>query len=343
MKKNSVREPDERLGEDIQKKAPSTQVALSRVGVTSLKRILRLRGEKKAGQDDARSTLFFAEMDLFAHLNASQSGVHMSRFVENIENIAAELSTEPSPNIETLAERMALAIAKTQGAARAEVRIRAQYPMAKVTPASGTEVEDLYTFIGVAISDGTSTRRAVGVEVNGFTVCPCAREMVAEHSRGILKQNGYSSGEAERIVSLLPLASHNQRGTGTLILGTEVPLRAETLVRIVESSMSSRIYELLKRPDELHVVARGHANPRFVEDVVREIIRNVAETCADLPEDSFIVARQENFESIHSHNAYAERCGFFGDMLRELRSDPRKAAGERGRICSLETWLDSLL
>ncbi|MDL2263532.1 GTP cyclohydrolase MptA [Synergistaceae bacterium OttesenSCG-928-I11] len=339
MMKNKVPE----LGEDIQKKTPSTRVALSRVGVTSLKRILRLRSEKSTRKDDARSTLFFAEMDLFAHLDASQSGVHMSRFVENIENIAADLSTEPSPNIETLAERMALAIAQTQGAARSEVRIRAQYPMAKVTPASGTEVEDLYTFIGVAISDGTSTRRAVGVEVNGFTVCPCAREMVAEHSRNVLRKNGYSDKEAEKIASLLPLASHNQRGTGTLIVGTEMPLRAKTLVHIVESSMSSKIYELLKRPDELHVVTQGHANPRFVEDVVREIIRNVAETCTDLPEESFIVARQENFESIHSHNAYAERCGFFGDMLRELQGVPQEATGGRYRISSLEAWLDSLL
>ena len=339
MEKNRVPE----LGEDIQKKTPSTRVALSRVGVTSLKRILRLRSEKNTRKDDARSTLFFAEMDLFAHLDASQSGVHMSRFVENIENIAADLSTEPSPNIETLAERMALAIAQTQGAARSEVRIRAQYPMAKTTPASGTEVEDLYTFIGVAISDGTSTRRAVGVEVNGFTVCPCAREMVAEHSRNVLRKNGYSNKEAEKIVSLLPLASHNQRGTGTLIVGTEMPLRAKTLVHIVESSMSSKIYELLKRPDELHVVTQGHANPRFVEDVVREIIRNVAKTCTDLPEESFIVARQENFESIHSHNAYAERCGFFGDMLRELQGVPQEATGGRYRISSLEAWLDSLL
>ncbi len=339
MKKNKIFDLDE-LGEDIQK--PSTRVALSRVGVTSLKRILRLRSEKKGVQDDARNTLFFAEMELFAHLNASQSGVHMSRFVENIENIAADLSTEPSPDIETLAERMALAVAKTQGATRSEVRIRAQFPMSKITPASGTEVEDLYTFIGMAISDGERTRRAVGVEGSGFTVCPCAQEMVAEHARNILKKNGYSCHDAERIVSLLPLASHNQRGTGTLIVGTEMPLGAHTLVRIVESAMSSKIYELLKRPDELYVVTHGHANPRFVEDVVREIIRNVADSCVDLPEDAFIVARQENFESIHSHNAYAERCGFFGDMLQELRGDPQ-AAGEKPRICSLEAWLDSLL
>jgi GTP cyclohydrolase-4 len=215
--------------------------------------------------------------------------------------------------------------------------------MAKITPASGAEAENLYTFIGVAVSDGSTTRRAVGVEVSGFTVCPCAREMVAEHSRGILKKNGYSEEQAEEIVSLLPLASHNQRGVGTLIVGTDVPIRAETLVQIVESSMSSEIYELLKRPDELSVVTRGHGNPRFVEDVVREIIRGLAETRADLPDDTFVVARQENFESIHSHNAYAERCGFLGDMTRELRGDPLAAAGERRKIFSLDAWLDSLL
>lgn len=339
---NEIQNKDAALGDDVQKRTPATQVALSRVGVTSLKRILRVRSDKHAQKNKNTNTLFFAEMDLFAHLDARQSGVHMSRFVENIEDIASEIATEAAPDIETLAERMALAIARTQGAARSEVRIRAQYPMSKTTPASGAEVEDIYKFLGMAVSDGTSTRRAVGVQVEGFTVCPCAREMVAEYSREMLRKKGYSPDQSSEIVSLLPLASHNQRGLGTLIIGTEVPLHAETLVGIVESSMSSEIYELLKRPDELHVVVQGHTNPRFVEDVVREMIRNVADSLTSLPDDSFIVARQENFESIHSHNAYAERCGYLGDMKNELAGGlPDDSANHR--IMSIETWLDNML
>ncbi len=323
------------LGNDMQKSVPSTQVALSRVGITKVRRILRLGGGTEGGHE----TLFFAEMDLFVHLDARQAGVHMSRFIENIEDIASEMSTEVAPNFETLAERMALAMARTQGASRSEVRIRAQYPMTKRAPVSGMEVEDIYTFVGYAISDGASTRRAVGVEVNGLTVCPCAREMTAEYSRELLIKSGYSQEQADEITTILPLASHNQRGRGTLIVGTEAPVHADELVHIVESSMSSEIYELLKRPDELHVVKKAHQKTRFVEDVVREMIRGVAESLPGLPDDAFILARQENFESIHAHNAYAESGGLLGDMKAELAGGTPAIS----RAMSLEAWLDGLL
>lgn len=326
---------ESRLGNDMQKGVPTTRVSLSRVGITKVRRMLRLNGGVGGGHD----ALFFAEMDLFVHLDARQAGVHMSRFIENIEDIASEMSAEASPDFESLAERMALAMARTQGASRSEVRIRAQCPMTKRAPVSGMKVEDLYTFVGYAISDGTSTRRAVGVEVSGLTVCPCAREMVAEYSRDLLEKSGYSKEQAEEIASILPLASHNQRGRGTLIVGAEAPLRAGDLVRVVESSMSSEIYELLKRPDELYVVRSAHANARFVEDVVREIIRGVAESLPGLPDDTFVLARQENFESIHAHNAYAERCGLLAEIKAQLAGQSSSAP----RVLSLETWLDGLL
>jgi GTP cyclohydrolase-4 len=278
-------------------------------------------------------------MDLYAHLDASRSGVHMSRFIENIEDISSIMSAERSPDIETLAERMALAISRTQGTRRAEVRVRAQFPLTRRTPVSGGVVEDMYTFIGIAVSDGISTRRAVGVEVTGLTVCPCARAMVSEHTRDALVSAGYTPSAADDIISIIPIASHNQRGRGTLVIGAQIPLRAETLVEISENAMSSGIYELMKRPDELQVVLKAHSRPRFVEDVVREMIGGVTECLPDLPDDAFILARQENFESIHVHNASAERCGLLGGMRREL-------AGERNDsrdFSSLEAWLESLL
>ena len=324
-------------GNDMQSTAPSTQVALSRVGVTGLKRILRLNSPGKR-----MGTLFFADLDLFADLVATQSGVHMSRFLENMERAAGEISAEISPDIETLAERMALSIARTQGAKRSEVRIRAQFPMTKTTPRSGMSVEDIYTFIGVAVSDGQRARRAIGIEVQGLTVCPCAREMVAEDSRTRLMAAGYDAGQAEEILSMLPLASHNQRGLGTLIVGTEMPIRAEELVKIVESSMSSEIYELLKRPDELDVVRSAHMKPRFVEDVVREMIGSVAKKMTELPDDAFVLARQENFESIHTHNAFAERGGLLEEMRAELAGTPT-ALPQARKSRSLESWLDSLV
>jgi GTP cyclohydrolase-4 len=322
---------NDKLGNDIQKSVPSTQISLSHVGVTGLKRILRL------GDGSGRDMLFSAELELYAHLDAKQSGVHMSRFIENIEKAASEIAYLSSPDFETLTDRMALAIARTQGAARAEARVRAQYPMKKRTPESDMEVENLYTFIGISASDGESIKRAAGVEVNGLTVCPCAKEMVTERARGVLLEAGYSESQATEILTILPMPSHNQRGLGTLLVGSAEPVRVEKLVSIVEDSMSSGIYELLKRPDELKVVWDGHLKPRFVEDVVREMIRGVNESLSELEDEAFVLARQENFESIHVHNAYAERCGLLGDIRRELR-------GETSGIiapASIETWLDA--
>ena len=321
-------------GGDIQDNEPRKRIALSRVGVTSLKRALRLHSPRKRG-----NTIFFAEMDLYAHLGSSRSGVHMSRFIENIEDISSMMASESSPDIESLAERMALAIARTQGTRRAEVRIRAQFPLTRRTPVSGVTVEDMYTFIGIAISDGFQARRAVGVEVTGLAVCPCAQTMTREHICGVLVSAGYTTSQVDEIISIVPIASHNQRGRGTLVIGARIPLRAETLVEISENAMSSGIYELMKRPDELHVVLRAHSRPRFAEDVVREMIGGAAERLPDLPDDTFILARQENFESIHAHNASAERCGLLGGMRRELAGERNDSRG----FSSLEAWLESLL
>ena len=82
--------------------------------------------------------------------------------------------------------------------------------------------------------------------------------------------------------------------------------------------MSSETYELLKRQDEFFVVNKAHRNPRFVEDVVREMLHNVVAVYPDLSDDAFVLAKQENMESIHQHNAFAERHGTLGEVRREI-------------------------
>jgi MptA/FolE2 family GTP cyclohydrolase len=82
--------------------------------------------------------------------------------------------------------------------------------------------------------------------------------------------------------------------------------------------MSSEIYELLKRPDELAVVEKAHRNPRFVEDVVRQMLDGVCSEYGHLDDDTFVLARQENFEGIHEHNAFAERFGTLAEIRPEI-------------------------
>lgn len=341
-----------RLEHDVQQARPEVTVSLSRVGVTNLRRIIRIAGEADGGQGPA---LLCATFDLFADLNPEQAGVHMSRFNDALEALVADIalkqSAEPTPDVETLVERLARQVVQSQQAIRSEVRVRAEYPMTKITPVSGRRTEELVTLVSIAAAQQAigcnkdhqkvSVRSLVGVEVNGLTVCPCAQGMMRDHSRELLLDEGFSERDAERILSILPAASHNQRGRGTLLLGSiesQDRVRAEHLVHIVEASMSAETYELLKRPDEFFVVNKAHRNPRFVEDVVREMLRNVVAIYPDLPDETFVLAKQENLESIHRHNAFAERYGALGEIRRELQQGAQRGA-RNIRHTTLDEWL----
>jgi GTP cyclohydrolase-4 len=316
-----------RLEHDVQAAEPAVGIGLSRVGVTNLRRVIQIT-------TDDRQTPLCATLDLFVDLNPEQAGVHMSRFSDVLESLVEEMALEPSPDIESVAERLAQQVVHSQGALRSEVHICAQYPMGKVTPATGKRVEELYTLIGIASSTEARTKCLVGIEAEGVTVCPCAQDMMRGYSKGLLLEEGFSEEEAERALNVLPIPSHNQRGRGTLMIGSERRVPATNLVHIVEASMSSETYELLKRPDEFFVVNKAHRNPRFVEDVVREMLRNVVAVYPDLPDEAFVLAKQENLESIHQHNAFAERHGTLGEVRREI------VGGEYlTRHTTLEEWL----
>ena len=316
-----------RLERDVQDSAPVVGVGLSRVGVTNLRRVIQI-------VDGGRETPLCADLDLFVDLDPDQAGIHMSRFGDVLESLVEELSLEPSPDVESLAERLARQSVESQEAVRSEVHIRAQYPMRRVTPISGKKVEELYTLIGIAASSQLETRSLIGVEAHGLTVCPCAQDMVRTHSAELLDEEGFSRDEIERILGVLPVPSHNQRGRGTLLVGSKQRVPAANLVHIVEASMSSETYELLKRPDEFFIVNKAHRNPRFVEDVVREMLRNVVAVYPDLPDDAFVLAKQENLESIHQHNAFAERQGTLGEIRREILEGEHIA-----RHTSMDDWL----
>ena len=113
-----------------------------------------------------------------------------------------------------------------------------------------------------------------------MTACPCAQTLVEARSRERLQADGFSDDEIERIFEHVPVATHNQRGLGTLHIGCpencDTDIDAQRLVDIVEDSMSSEIYELMKRSDEGAVVEKAHRRPRFVEDCVREMIRGTS-------------------------------------------------------------------
>jgi GTP cyclohydrolase-4 len=176
------------------------------------------------------------------------------------------------------------------------------------------------SLIGIAAASERGVRRIVGVEATGINACPCAQGLVRNKASERLLDAGFDRTDVDRILELVPLATHNQRGRGTLYLGTRQDVNAEDLVRIVEGSMSSPVYELLKRPDELFVVEHAHLQPRFVEDSVRVALKTTLEQYPELDDADFLFSRQVNLETIHNHDVLAERYGTVGELRAELTS-----------------------
>jgi GTP cyclohydrolase IV len=321
------------LGDDVQARRPATLVSLSRVGVTGVEKVVRIRA-------NGSEQLFYAELECFVDLGPEQKGAHMSRFEEVVNEAIDEVVLGEAFKAETLASHIAERVRDRQGGCRAEVTIAARYPENKHAPASGAPTQEIYTLFGSAVASERGTRRLIGVQAQGMTACPCAQEMVSERAAERLREDGFTDDEIARVFQAVPVATHNQRGVGTLYVGCpescEATVEATDMLAIVEASMSSEIYELMKRPDEVEVVEKAHRRPRFVEDCVREMIRMATERYAELGDEAFISARQENLETIHKHNVVAERHGRVAELAREI------ATGEReGRQMTAREWLES--
>ncbi len=315
---------DVRIHEDLQASPPEIALALSRAGVTGVQKAVRIR------RGDAE-TVMAAVIDCTVDLAADQKGVHMSRFPELFEEAIELVVEREGMLVEVLAEQIASRVVERQEALKAEVWIRAQWPINRRTPVTGLKTQEMVTLCGIAAASEKGTRRAVGVEATGINACPCAQGLVRNRANERLLEAGFDSGDIEKILELVPIATHNQRGRGTLFVGTEQDIDAEALVDVVERSMSAPIYDLLKRPDELFVVEHAHLQPRFVEDSVRHALRDALEALPQLDDDDFLLSKQVNFETIHIHDVLAERFGTVGELRSELQNGARERAPDDAR------------
>ncbi len=314
--------------DDVQARMPAVLVGLSRVGVTGVEKVLRIREE-----------LFYARLDCFVDLDSNQKGAHMSRFEEVVnEAIGEVVLSESSFRAETLARHIAELVRERQGAERAEVTIAARYPEHKPAPASSVGTQEIYTLYGRAVALPSGTRRIIGVSAAGMTACPCAQELVAARARERLRSDDFSEEQIERVFRHVPVATHNQRGLGTLHIGCleecDAEIDAAALLGSVESSISSEIYGLMKRSDEVEVVEKAHRRPRFVEDCVRDMVAGVVRSFPELDGGTFVSARQENLETIHQHHVVAERHGLLCELRGEIES-----ARPADRQTTLDQWL----
>jgi GTP cyclohydrolase IV len=315
------------LDDDLQASEPDVQLGLSRAGVMGASKAIRISygGVEKQ---------IAAEIECTVDLDPTQKGVHMSRFPELFEEAIEEVVIGEAFLVEVLAEHIATHIVERQRALRAHVHISARYPIERTTPVTGLPTQEMVELIGIAAASASSVRRLVGVQAAGINACPCAQGLVRGRASERLLEAGFDDGDVERILELVPIATHNQRGRGTLYVGTQTSVNAEQLVGIVEGSMSAPVYELLKRPDELFVVEHAHLQPRFVEDSVRIALKGVLDSYPALDDSDFVFSRQVNLETIHTHDVLAERFGTVGELRRELED-----GGPLDHHTGLDEWL----
>ncbi len=304
---------------DTQDDTPNIPIKLTRVGVTGVKKLLQLERHNK------RPIILLPTFDAFVDLPFNQKGVHMSRNPEAISEVLDSVSTDNTFGVESLCAKIVEKMMdKHEYAKRVEISMTSDYMFMHESPVTKNETQEMANLkakaIGLRDEKGNiEIRKSIGAELIGMTVCPCAQESVRESDKNKLLEF-LDEETTQKVLDTVTFASHNQRGVGTLLV--EVPegweVKGEDIIEIIEKAMSSPVYELLKRPDENATVMNAHRNPVFVEDCVRNMMEMIAEKYSDLPDDTLITSRQENQESIHRHNAFAEKVTTMGELKQEL-------------------------
>src|ERR1022692_260221 len=173
-----------RLRRDVQESRPAVALALNRAGVTGVRTLISL------GEGHGRQKTTIAVFDIFADLDAHHSGVHMSRFSQDLEDALTELAVEEARGVDELALALAERVVQSQRAERAEVFARAEIALPRVTPASGHTTNEFYTVVGPPLPAPGPRRRLLGIEAEGITACPCAQAMVADDATDRLSKAG---------------------------------------------------------------------------------------------------------------------------------------------------------
>src|SRR3990172_1309626 len=256
---------------DVQSGRIENGFRLTKVGVTGVVKPVQIARTNKV-------VTLTTTFDVFVDLPWDQRGAPLSRNLEAIGEIVDEAVRNPVHSLEDLTEKISvLLLEKHAYATDGEVWATADYFLEKTTPMGRKSLEP-YKLVARANShrgNRIEVRKSVGVEVVGMTACPCAMETIREDNPAYASFKG-------------PIITHNQRNRTSLVVeepaGSDI--EADDLIAIVEASVSAPTYEVLKRPDEGRLVEQAHARPRFVEDVVREVLGRVLSKYRDLPDDA---------------------------------------------------------
>lgn len=310
---------------DVQASKPAVPISLTRVGVTDVKKLVRVQ------KDGKKPIVLTGIFDIFVDLPSDRKGANLSRNFEAIDETLNKIFELPTYHIEDLCSDVAEnLLERHEYAKHAEVRMKSEYVLKKKAPASkiaGHQFVDIFAEAVAERNDvnGTdiSVKKMIGAEVTGITACPCAQSIMTETAEKELLNLGVDEKTVQLFLQRVPMATHNQRGRGIISIKTADTkhISLSTIIEIIEESMSSNIFEVLKRADEKIVVEKAHRNPKFVEDCVRTMAQKVIEKFPDISDDSIVTIKQINEESIHKHNAFAERVATIGEIKEELNNN----------------------
>ncbi|MGD2083974.1 MAG: GTP cyclohydrolase FolE2 [Chromatiales bacterium] len=249
--------------EDVQSRADTRRIAINKVGIKEIRHPVRVRDRSDGEQHTV------ASFNMYVNLPHNFKGTHMSRFVEILNSHEKEITVESFKDMLTeMAERLE--------ADSGHIEMAFPYFVSKTAPVSGVKSLMDYDVTLVGEVHHGEPIMFIKVVVPVTSLCPCSKKI---SDRG----------------------AHNQRSHVTVQVRTEGFVWIEEVIELVETQASCELYGLLKRPDEKHVTERAYDNPKFVEDVVRDV-------AVQLNRDdrfSAYVVESENFESIHNHSAYA--------------------------------------
>jgi len=325
---------------DVQAGNPDVRLSLTKVGITDVKKMVEIyRGSK-------RPIILIPTFDIFVDLPSNRKGANLSRNLEVIDKVLEDAIKEPVYAIEDLCVDVSKELlAKHEYASRAEVSMRGEYMMKRRSPVTDMECQEVYDICADAVAvKGGLISKGIGARVIAMTACPCAQDIMKAQAEQKLRKLGIAQDLIDEFLADMPMPTHNQRGIGSIKIefsdhrdGENRRISIESIIDIIEQSMSCQVFELLKRQDEEYVVRTAHQNPKFVEDCVRAMAKNLVQRFPDLSDDTTITIKQVNEESIHRHNAFAERIATFGELKKEVngralvkaRPEPPKHVGAK--------------
>ena len=301
---------------DVQATKPEIEVGLNRVGVKGVKKLIEI---ERSGD---RPYVLMATFEALVDLPGFRKGADMSRNMEVIDEILEIAIQKRTLRIEDICKEAAdLLLNKHTYTTRAEVSMEAEFAIREETPVTKKRTQNTAIIIAKAVSEEEKGYEEIGAVVTGITVCPCSQEMMSGRAREKLASLGLGEKEVEEFLEEVPQAGHSQRGHATLKMESKDSSKIDVidLIEVARDSMSAKIFNLAKRPDEDYMTYHAHLNAKFVEDCVRNMAKKVVDKFEHLDDEVIVTMNQSNDESIHQHDAYAERIATMGNLRGEIK------------------------